>query len=34
MRVEKLTAMLHSLDNHPSNGYIYYTEDREEAKEI
>ncbi|GLT40835.1 hypothetical protein SLA2020_149400 [Shorea laevis] len=33
-KVEKLTAMLHSLDNHPSNRHIYYAEDREEAKEI
>ncbi|GKV40725.1 hypothetical protein SLEP1_g48334 [Rubroshorea leprosula] len=27
-KVEKLTAMLHSLDNHPSKRHIYYAEDR------
>ncbi|PON45510.1 Small-subunit processome, Utp [Parasponia andersonii] len=33
-RIEKLTAMLHSLDNQPSNRKVYFAEDREEAKEI
>jgi U3 small nucleolar RNA-associated protein 11 len=33
-KIEKLTAMLHSLNNQPSNKHIYYAEDRDEAKEI
>ncbi|KAE8037733.1 hypothetical protein FH972_010298 [Carpinus fangiana] len=33
-KIEKLTAVLHSLDNQPSNRHVYYAEDREEAKEI
>ncbi|KAJ8759729.1 hypothetical protein K2173_009830 [Erythroxylum novogranatense] len=33
-KIEKLTAVLHSLDNRPSSKHIYYAEDREEAKEI
>lgn len=33
-KVEKLTAVLHSVDDHPSNKHIYYAEDREEAKEF
>ncbi|KAA8516310.1 hypothetical protein F0562_016603 [Nyssa sinensis] len=33
-KIEKLTAMLHSLDNQPSNRHVYYAEDREDAKEI
>ncbi|KAL2894331.1 putative U3 small nucleolar RNA-associated protein 11 [Bienertia sinuspersici] len=33
-KVEKLKAMLHSLDNQPSNKHIYYAEDSEEANEI
>ncbi|XP_019186234.1 PREDICTED: probable U3 small nucleolar RNA-associated protein 11 [Ipomoea nil] len=33
-KTEKLTAMLHSLDNQPSNKRVYYAEDREEAEEI
>ncbi|XP_059626173.1 probable U3 small nucleolar RNA-associated protein 11 isoform X2 [Cornus florida] len=33
-KIEKLTAMLHSLDNQPSNRHLYYAEDREDAKEI
>ncbi|KAK9265535.1 hypothetical protein L1049_001718 [Liquidambar formosana] len=33
-KIEKLTGILHSLDNQPSNRHIYYAEDREEAKEI
>ncbi|XP_039055572.1 probable U3 small nucleolar RNA-associated protein 11 [Hibiscus syriacus] len=33
-KVEKLTAVLHSVDNHPSNRHIYYAEDREEAREL
>lgn len=27
-KVEKLKAMLHSLDNQPSNKHIYFAEDR------
>lgn len=27
-KVEKLTAVLHSVDDHPSNKHIYYAEDR------
>ncbi|KAM7509569.1 hypothetical protein LguiA_020022 [Lonicera macranthoides] len=33
-KIEKLTAMLHSLNNQPSNRHTYYAEDRDEAKEI
>ncbi|XP_041020989.1 probable U3 small nucleolar RNA-associated protein 11 isoform X1 [Juglans microcarpa x Juglans regia] len=33
-KLEKLTAVLHSLDSQPSNRHVYYAEDREEAKEI
>lgn len=33
-KIEKLKAVLHSLDNQPSNRHIYFAEDREEAKEI
>lgn len=33
-KIEKLTAMLHSLDNKPSNKRVYYAEDREEAEEL
>ncbi|KAL5566996.1 hypothetical protein UlMin_030160 [Ulmus minor] len=33
-KIEKLTAMLHSLDNRPSTRHVYFAEDREEAKEI
>uniref|UniRef100_A0A5B7BV19 U3 small nucleolar RNA-associated protein 11 n=1 Tax=Davidia involucrata TaxID=16924 RepID=A0A5B7BV19_DAVIN len=33
-KIEKLTAMLHSLDNQPSTRHVYYAEDREDAKEI
>ncbi|KAK9196889.1 hypothetical protein WN943_005022 [Citrus x changshan-huyou] len=33
-KIEKLTTMLHSLDNNPSSGHVYFAEDREEAKEI
>lgn len=33
-KIEKLTAMLHSLDNQPSNKRVYYAEDREEAEEL
>ncbi|TYI14925.1 hypothetical protein ES332_A08G154200v1 [Gossypium tomentosum] len=33
-KIEKLTAVLHSVDNHPSNRHIYYAEDREEAREL
>ncbi|PON37903.1 Small-subunit processome, Utp [Trema orientale] len=33
-RIDKLTAMLHSLDNQPSNRKVYFAEDREDAKEI
>ncbi|XP_062084197.1 probable U3 small nucleolar RNA-associated protein 11 [Humulus lupulus] len=33
-KIEKLTAVLHSIDNQPLNRKVYYAEDREEAKEI
>lgn len=33
-KVEKLKAVLHSLDNRPANKHIYYAEDSEEANEI
>ncbi|KAF3452443.1 hypothetical protein FNV43_RR02876 [Rhamnella rubrinervis] len=33
-KIQKLTAMLHSLDNQPSTRHVYFAEDREEAKEI
>ncbi|XP_057547547.1 probable U3 small nucleolar RNA-associated protein 11 [Amaranthus tricolor] len=33
-KVEKLRAMLHNLDDQPSNRHIYFAEDREEAKEL
>ncbi|KAH7543443.1 probable U3 small nucleolar RNA-associated protein 11 [Ziziphus jujuba] len=33
-KIQKLTAMLHSLDNHPSNRHVYFAEDWKEAKEI
>ncbi|KAH1045612.1 hypothetical protein J1N35_036396 [Gossypium stocksii] len=33
-KIEKLTAVLHSVDNHPSNRHIYYADDREEAREL
>ncbi|KAK5776680.1 hypothetical protein PVK06_044641 [Gossypium arboreum] len=33
-KIEKITAVLHSVDNHPSNRHIYYVEDREEAREL
>ncbi|KAL5701662.1 U3 small nucleolar RNA-associated protein 11 [Ranunculus cassubicifolius] len=33
-KIEKLNAMLHSLDDLLPNKHIYYAEDREEAKEI
>ncbi|XP_022743985.1 probable U3 small nucleolar RNA-associated protein 11 isoform X2 [Durio zibethinus] len=33
-KIEKLTAVLHSVDNYPSNGHIYYAEDREEVREL
>lgn len=33
-KIEKLTALLHSLDNQPSNKHVYYVEDREEAREL
>ncbi|XWS43032.1 hypothetical protein CRYUN_Cryun16bG0066100 [Craigia yunnanensis] len=33
-KIEKLTAVLHCIDNHPSNRHIYYAEDREEAREL
>ncbi|GAV92542.1 Utp11 domain-containing protein [Cephalotus follicularis] len=33
-KIEKLTSMLHSLDNQPSNRHVYFAEDRDEAKEI
>lgn len=33
-KIEKLTAVLHSTDNQPSNKHVRYAEDRDEAKEI
>ncbi|RAL51876.1 unnamed protein product [Cuscuta campestris] len=33
-KTEKLTAVLHSLGNQPSNKRVYYAEDREEAEAI
>ncbi|KAL9237125.1 hypothetical protein vseg_011711 [Gypsophila vaccaria] len=33
-KVEKLRAVLHSLDDQPSKKHIYFAEDREEAEEI
>ncbi|KAG9152374.1 hypothetical protein Leryth_016744 [Lithospermum erythrorhizon] len=33
-KIEKLNGVLHSLHNEPSNGHIYFAEDREEAKEM
>ncbi|CAH9131002.1 unnamed protein product [Cuscuta epithymum] len=33
-KTEKLTAMLHSLNNQPSNKRVYYAEDREDAEAI
>uniref|UniRef100_A0A5B7BR76 U3 small nucleolar RNA-associated protein 11 n=1 Tax=Davidia involucrata TaxID=16924 RepID=A0A5B7BR76_DAVIN len=32
-KIDKLTAILHSLDNRPSSRHVYYAEDREDAKE-
>lgn len=33
-KIEKLAAVLHSLDNLSSKGHVYYAEDREEANEL
>ncbi|CAI9099899.1 OLC1v1036787C1 [Oldenlandia corymbosa var. corymbosa] len=33
-KIERLAGELHSLDNLPSKGHVYYAEDREEAKEL
>ncbi|EOY08819.1 hypothetical protein QUC31_010746 [Theobroma cacao] len=33
-KIEKLTAVLHCVDNQPSNRHIYYAEDRQEAREL
>ncbi|CAN6560806.1 unnamed protein product [Malus baccata var. baccata] len=33
-KTEKLTVTLHSLDNWPSSRYVYFAEDRKEAREI
>ncbi|XP_028089875.1 probable U3 small nucleolar RNA-associated protein 11 isoform X2 [Camellia sinensis] len=33
-KIEKLTAVLQSLDNQPSTRHIFYAEDREDAKEM
>lgn len=33
-KIEKLSAVLHSVDNRPSNKHVFYAQDREEAKEI
>eukprot|EP01018_Ginkgo_biloba_P020893 Gb_21329 [translate_table: standard] len=33
-KVERLSSVLHSIDNPPSNRHIYFAEDKEEAKEL
>lgn len=33
-KIEKLNAVLHSLDNHSSSQHVYYAEDRTEAREV
>ncbi|OMO52508.1 Small-subunit processome, Utp11 [Corchorus capsularis] len=33
-KIEKLTAVLHSVDNFPSSKHIYYAEDRQEARQF
>ncbi|KAK7309849.1 hypothetical protein RJT34_06919 [Clitoria ternatea] len=33
-KVERLTAMLHSIDKQPCNRHVFFAEDREEAKEL
>lgn len=33
-KIEKLNAVLHSLDNHSSSHHVYYAEDRTEAREV
>ncbi|XP_058107219.1 probable U3 small nucleolar RNA-associated protein 11 [Magnolia sinica] len=33
-KIERLSSMLHSLDNQLPNKHVYYAEDREEAKDI
>ncbi|KAK6918085.1 Small-subunit processome, Utp11 [Dillenia turbinata] len=33
-KIEKLTAVLHGLENKPSNKHVYYTEHRGEIKEL
>lgn len=33
-KIEKLTGVLHSLHKQPSNGHVYFAEDREEAREM
>ncbi|KAK7319364.1 hypothetical protein RJT34_04084 [Clitoria ternatea] len=33
-KVERLNAMLHSIDNQPSNKHVFFAEDRKEAKEL
>ncbi|XP_028102792.1 probable U3 small nucleolar RNA-associated protein 11 [Camellia sinensis] len=33
-KIEKLTAVLQSLDNQPSTRHVFYAEDREDAKEM
>jgi len=33
-KIERLTAMLHSINCQPPNKHVYYAEDRDEAKEI
>ncbi|GFP80874.1 probable U3 small nucleolar RNA-associated protein 11 [Phtheirospermum japonicum] len=32
-KIEKLSGMLHCLDNHSSSKHVYYVEDRDEARE-
>ncbi|KAI3471732.1 hypothetical protein Pfo_029737 [Paulownia fortunei] len=33
-KIEKLSGMLHCLDNHSSSKHVYYADDRDEAREI
>lgn len=33
-KLEKLTAVLHSLDSQPSNRHVYYAEDRFELPKL
>ncbi|BAT84895.1 U3 small nucleolar RNA-associated protein [Vigna angularis] len=33
-KIERLAALLHSIDNPPANKHVFFVEDREEAKEL